>query len=108
METPYRKDCSRALGTYIRAYYLFRSGSLSTDIKLAFYKALIKSVVTYFCPIWKHVADVHLLKLQLLQNIILSAIGNLDRCTQVSELHVAFKSIYVCDYINNHAGHMQK
>jgi hypothetical protein len=36
------------------------------------------------------VADALLLKLQRLQNRVLRATGNLDRCTPVRELHVAF------------------
>jgi hypothetical protein len=44
-------------------------------------------------------ADAHLLKLQRLQNRVLRAIGNLDRCTQIRELTVAFKIPYVYDYI---------
>jgi hypothetical protein len=51
--------------------------------------------MTYACP----VADAHLLKLQRLQNRALRAIGNLDRCTPVRELHVAFKIRYVYNYI---------
>jgi hypothetical protein len=39
------------------------------------------------------------LKLQHLQNRVLITIENLDRCTPVHELHVAFKITYVCDYI---------
>jgi hypothetical protein len=48
--------------------------------------------MTYTCPTWEQdAADAHLLKLQRLQNRVLHAIGNLDRCTSVRELHVAFK-----------------
>jgi hypothetical protein len=55
--------------------------------------------MTYTCPTWEHAADVHLLILQSLQNRVLRAIGNLERCTPVHELHVAFKIPYVYDYI---------
>jgi hypothetical protein len=54
--------------------------------------------MTYACPTWEYAADIHLLKLQRLQNRVLRATGNLDRCTPVSELHVAFKIPYVYDY----------
>jgi hypothetical protein len=37
--------------------------------------------------------------LQRLQNRVLRATGNLDRCIPVRELHVAFKIPYVYDYI---------
>jgi hypothetical protein len=53
------------------------------------------------CPIWEHAADAHLLNLQRLQNRVLRAIGNLDRCTPVRELHVAFKFPYVYNYITD-------
>jgi hypothetical protein len=55
-----------------------------------FYKALIRSVMTYACRTWEYAADSHLLKLQCLQNRVLRAAENLDRCTPVSDLHVAF------------------
>jgi hypothetical protein len=54
----------------------------------------------YACPTWEYAADAHLLKWQQLQNRVLRAIENLDRCTPVRELHVAFKIIYVYGYIN--------
>jgi hypothetical protein len=67
MEASYRKDCSQVLA-HIRTYSLFRSGRLSTNIKLQLYKALIMSVMTYASSIWEHAVDAHLLKLQCLQN----------------------------------------
>jgi hypothetical protein len=93
------RTAAKALRTYGRTYSLFRNGRLSTKIKLTLYKALIRWVITYACPIWEHAADTHLLKLQRLQNRVLRAIGNLDRCTSVCEFHVAFKILYVYDYI---------
>jgi hypothetical protein len=35
---------------------------------LTLHKALIKSVMTYVSPAWEFVADIHLMKLQRLQN----------------------------------------
>jgi hypothetical protein len=55
--------------------------------------------MTYACPIWDYAADVHLLKLQRLQNRLLRTVGNVDRRTLVRELHVAFKMPYVYDYM---------
>jgi hypothetical protein len=51
--------------------------------------------MTYACPTREYAADAHPLKLQRLQNRVLHAIGNLDRCTLVRELHVAFK-LHMC------------
>jgi hypothetical protein len=90
---------ARALRTYVRTYSLFRSGHLSTNVKLTLYKALIESVMTYAWPTWEYAADAHLLKLHRVQNKVLRAAGNLDRRTPVRELQVDFKTPYVHDYI---------
>jgi hypothetical protein len=68
------------------------------NIKLTLYKTLIRSVTTYACPKWEYGAHGYLLELQRLQNRVLRAIGNLDRCTPVHDLHVDFKIPYVYDY----------
>jgi hypothetical protein len=51
--------------------------------------------MTYGCPNWEYAAYAHLLKLHRLQNNAVRVIGNLDRCTPVRELHVAFNIPYV-------------
>jgi hypothetical protein len=89
---------------YLRTYSLFKSERLSTNIKLALYKDLIRSVMTYACPTWEYAADTPLLKLQPMQNRVLCAIGNLDRRTPVCEKHVAFRIPYVYDYITKLCG----
>jgi hypothetical protein len=95
----WRKDCSRGLQHEHEDIFSIKIGRLSTNIKLTLYKALIRSVMTHACPTWKYAADAHLLKLQRLQNRVLRATGNLDRCTPVRKLHVAFKIPYVYEYI---------
>jgi hypothetical protein len=80
-------------------YSLFTSGRLCTNIKLTLYRAVIKSVMIYACPTLEYAADAQLLKLQRLQNRVLRATGDLDRCTPVRALHVAFRIPYVHDYI---------
>jgi hypothetical protein len=44
------RTVAKALHTYVRTYSLFKSECLSTNIKLALYNALIRSVMTYACP----------------------------------------------------------
>jgi hypothetical protein len=73
-----------------------------------FYKALIRSVMIHACPSRKYAADAHLLNLQRLQNRVFRALGILDRCTPVRELHVAFKIPYVYDHVNKLEGQRQK
>jgi hypothetical protein len=94
-----KRTVAKALHTYVRTYSLFKSRSLSTNIKLALYKAVISSVMTSACPTWEYAADAHLLKLQRLQNRVLHTVGNLDRCILFHELHMAFKIPYMYDYI---------
>jgi hypothetical protein len=55
--------------------------------------------MTYAFPTRECAADGHLLKLQRLQNRVLRAIGNFDRCTPVREMHVAFKISNVYEWI---------
>jgi hypothetical protein len=43
------RTAAKALRTYVRTYFLYKSGRLSTNIELALYKALIRSVMTYAC-----------------------------------------------------------
>jgi hypothetical protein len=52
--------------------------------------------MTYAPPTWKYAVDAHLLKVQRLQKRVLRATGNLDMCTLVCELHVAFKIPKLC------------
>jgi hypothetical protein len=58
---------ARALRSDISTYSLFRSGRLSTNVRLTLYKVVIRWVMTYACATWKYVADALLLKLQRLQ-----------------------------------------
>jgi hypothetical protein len=51
--------------------------------------------MTYACPTWEFAAANHLLKLQRLQNKVLSTIGNFPRLAPVRDLHMAFKLPYI-------------
>jgi hypothetical protein len=55
--------------------------------------------MTYACPTWEFQAETYLLKLQRIQNKVLRTIGNLPRSTLVHDIHVAFQSPYVYDFI---------
>jgi hypothetical protein len=77
------RTVAKALRTYIRTYFLFRSDRLSANIKFTFYDALISSVMIYISPTWEYAADPLLLKSQRVQNRVLRTIGNLYRRTLV-------------------------
>jgi hypothetical protein len=85
--------------TFIKIYSLFKSERLSTNINLTLYKALASVIMTYACPAWEFAAYNHLLELQLRQNKILRNIGNFPKCTPVRDLYMAFKLLYLYDYI---------
>jgi hypothetical protein len=55
--------------------------------------------MTYASPAWEFAADTRLLKLQRLQNKVLSTIDNFPRRTPVRELLKAFNIPYIYDYI---------
>jgi hypothetical protein len=60
------KIVAKALHMYLRTYSLFKSGCLSTNIKLMLYEAPIRSVMTYACPTLEYALEAQLLKLQQL------------------------------------------
>jgi hypothetical protein len=55
--------------------------------------------MTYTCPTCGYAVETDLLNLQRLQNRVFCTIENLDRCTPVCRLYMAFKIPYVHDYI---------
>jgi hypothetical protein len=73
---------AKALGTYIRTYSVFKSNHLSANIKLIVYRALLKSIMTYACPTWEFAKDIHLMKLQRLQNRVLLVLAGLTGAQQ--------------------------
>jgi hypothetical protein len=52
----------KALDTYMRTYFLFKSKHLSSYIKHILHKAVIKSTMIYACPAWEYAADAHIFK----------------------------------------------
>jgi hypothetical protein len=84
---------------FINIYPLLESERLNVGTKLTLYKALIGSILIYAYPVWEFAADSYLLKLQLLQNIVLRTICNFPRRTPTRDLHMAFKSPYLYDFV---------
>jgi hypothetical protein len=90
---------AKAFRTFIRIYPLFKSERLSINIKLTLHKALITSAMTYACPAWEFAAEIHLLKLQRLQNRVLCSNASFPRHKLIRDMHVAFQVPYVYDCI---------
>jgi hypothetical protein len=55
--------------------------------------------MTYTWPAWESAADIHVMKLQHLQNRVVRIIGKFPRSTPIHDMHVAFQIPYICDYI---------
>jgi hypothetical protein len=89
---------AKAFRAFLTLYSLFKSEKLSAHIKLTIHRALIISVMTYACG-WEFPAEIHLFKLQRLQNRVLCTTGKFPRHTSVRDMHVAFQMSYVYDYI---------
>jgi hypothetical protein len=90
---------TKAFITFIRVYALFKSERLSTNIKLTFHKALIRSVITQACSTWEFAPDTHLIKLQRLQDKVHRTTGNFPSCTPVCKMQMGFHLPYVHDYM---------
>jgi hypothetical protein len=55
--------------------------------------------MTYACSAWEFGAEIHLMKLQRLQNRVICTTGKFPRNTSTRDMHVAFQVPYVYDYI---------
>jgi len=90
---------TKALLIFRSIYPILKTERLSVGTNLIIYKALIRSMLTYFCPAWEFAADSHLVKLQRLQKRALHTIGNLPRPISIRDLHTSFKIPYLHDYV---------
>lgn len=66
---------------------LNRKSHLNLSNKIAVYKAMIRSIILYACPVWGNCAEVHLNKLQLIQNKCLRLILNAPYNHPTYDLH---------------------
>jgi hypothetical protein len=57
----------KTLRTYVKPYSIFQSEQIRTNAKNLLFKALIRSVLTYACPIWLDVALSYFQKLHARQ-----------------------------------------
>jgi hypothetical protein len=90
---------AKAIRTFIIIYSLFKCERLSTNIKLTLHKAFIRLVITYASPAWGICGRQPFNKIAAPAKQSSPHIGNFPRGTPVCDLHMAFKSPYVYDYI---------
>jgi hypothetical protein len=66
---------------------LNRSSAIDINLALTIYKSLLRSIMTYACPVWGFAAPSHIKKLQTFQNKVLRIITKLPRVTPTVTLH---------------------
>lgn len=81
---------------------LSRNSFASLDSKLRIYKAIIRPILTYACPIFINAARCHLNKLQIFQNKILRMILNINwyDFQSVREFHDSAKVPLIIDFMS--------
>jgi hypothetical protein len=85
--------------TNISSSSLLKRDLLSTYSKLTLHKSLIRSIMTYDCPVCEFAADTQLIKFQRLQDKVLRTIRKFSRNTTIRDMHISFQIPYVYDYI---------
>jgi hypothetical protein len=73
----------------LRQLFLILNKSSTIDINLALiiYRSLLRSILTYACPVWGNAANTYINKLQTFQNKVLRLITKLPRVTPIVTLH---------------------
>jgi hypothetical protein len=90
---------TKAMRTFMQIYFLHTSEKLNIKSKMTLYEALIRSKLTYACPAWESAADMHLIKLQCLQNKVLRVTGGLPRRMPTRYMHRTLQIPYFYDFI---------
>lgn len=82
------KIIQRAIGNLIILYPLLnRNSILSTENKLLLYKAIVRSAMSYACPVWSMICNSKYDKLQVVQNKFLRLAGNFNRYSYIKQMH---------------------
>lgn len=84
-----------------------RNSALSLDNKLLLYKAALRPIFTYACPVYQQIAKSHLSKLQILQNKLLKMCMNLHWRTSTCEVHERANIPMVAEFIDNNCQRFQ-
>lgn len=83
-----KKACVRS-SNCLRSLYsvLNRNSKLSQDNKNLIFKSIVRPILTYGAPVWRHSALTHRKKLQIIQNKTLKIINNLPWRFPTVDLH---------------------
>lgn len=81
---------------------LNKKSKLNTDNKTIIFKAIIRPIMLYGCPVWGSAASSHIRKLQVLQNRALKTIFKLPRLYRTRLLHSNYCQLTIREIIENH------
>lgn len=91
---------TKAISGLIKLYPLFnRHSHIRPHIKLLLYKVLIRSGLTYACPVWSITCKSNVNKLQITQNKFLRLVGNYRKWSMISVIHSELNIEYIQDFI---------
>ena len=94
--------CDKAIGVMSNLFPIFNINfKLSKHNKLILYTAMIRSILTYACPVWNFTCDSNIKKLQIVQNKCLRIIGNYPRYTPCYIMHEQLNIEYIYNFIRN-------
>lgn len=77
----------RALQRTLALYPMLKSPVLSMDTRLHIYYMMIRPVLTYAAPAWRHAAPTYIKRLQIVQNRAAKIISGHSRDTRTVQLH---------------------
>lgn len=80
-------------------YSLLKHQKVNIKNKKLIYNTIIRPILVYGAPVWNHISDTNLGRLQVFQNKILRLITGRGRYATLRELHHASTTPYIVDYI---------
>ena len=95
---------NKAYGMLNRLFPIINYKSkLHYQVGLVIYKALLRSMVTYACPIWGQASKVHTKKIQIFQNKCLRLITHLPKFISIDILHRETRMETIQEFIESAA-----
>lgn len=94
----------KAYGSLMKLYPLLNYNSkLNPHVGVVMYKALLRPIITYACPVWGHAAKTHINRLQIFQNKVLRIATKLPQCTPIRILHRETRTDIIQEFIKTSA-----
>ena len=79
---------------------------VSTEDKMFLYRVMVRSVLTYACPVWTMICRSNFNKLQVVQNKFLRLIGKYRKWSLINTMHDGLKieriEVYIIQMTRNY------